>query len=246
MKLTFHGTGAGEPGGDRLASALSAQFSDGSILLLDAGEGCSRAMLRDGFDPGLIATVAISHMHADHWAGLPNLIMGWITRGRTSPVRIYVPPGTSAFFEHMLTISYMFRERFAFPLSISALAPCDLPGGWRLETFATSHLDGVREFSRRHGLSETAFGYRLLHDARRIVLSQDVGGAADLAEEMKGAELVVCESAHVKPVDILRMAREQGVARVIFTHVPPDGVHFPEQFDGVSWSMASDGYQVEL
>lgn len=246
MLLTFHGTGAGEPGGDRLASALSATFSDGSVLLLDAGEGCSRAMLRDGLDLNRITDVAISHMHADHWGGLPNLIMAWITGGRQSPVSIHVPPSVAEFLERMLTISYMFRERLKFDLRFQPLVPFDVRDGWRLETFATSHLEGVREFSVKHGLFETAFGYRLRNGSRKIVLSQDIGAEGDLAEEMKGAELLVCESAHVSPATILSMAREHGIARVIFTHVPPEHEPFPAQFDGVGWGVAADGDHLEV
>ncbi len=246
MLLTFHGTGAGEPGGDRLASALSAKFSDGSVLLLDAGEGCSRAMLRDGLDPNRITDVAISHMHADHWGGLTNLIMAWITGERQTPVSIHVPPDTAEFFERMLTISYMFRERLKFDLRFRTLMPFDLKDGWRLETFPTSHLDGVREFSAKHGVFETAFGYRLIQGSRKIVLSQDIGAEGDLAGEMNGAELLVCESAHATPSTVLSMARERGIARVIFTHVPPEHDPFPARFDGVSWSVAADGYHLEV
>ena len=43
MELTLHGTGAGIPGGDRLASALSARFDDGSLLL-----GIDWSIARDG------------------------------------------------------------------------------------------------------------------------------------------------------------------------------------------------------
>lgn len=203
-------------------------------------------MIRDGLDLNRITDVAISHMHADHWGGLPNLIMAWITRDRQTPVSIHVPPSTAEFFERMLTISYMFRERLKFDLRFQTLLRFDAGDGWRLETFPTSHLEGVRQFSGEHGVFETAFGYRLVQGSRKIVLSQDIGAEGDLAEEMKGAELLVCESAHVTPATVLSMARERGVARVIFTHVPPEHEPFPAQFDGVEWSVAADGYHLEL
>lgn len=246
MILTLHGTGAGEPSGDRLASALTARFSEGSAVLFDAGEGCSRAMLRDGVDLMDISTVAISHMHADHWAGLPNLIMGWAVAKRESPVHIHLPPKTGDFFELMLAIAYNFSERRRFTITHSTLSSFDLPDGWRAEIFPTTHLDSVKEYADMYDVADTAYGYRLLNGSRKIIFSQDIGSEEDLAIEMIGAELVICESAHVDPIRVLKMARERGVRRLVFTHVPPRAVSFPHTFDGIEWCIATDGYQIEL
>src|SRR5438105_4693890 len=98
MRLTLHGTGAGTPGADRSASALTARFNDGSVFLFDAGDNCTRTMLRDGIDLHRIEAVAISHLHPDHWCGLPALIQAWGVVDRERPVDIYVPDGTTGFF----------------------------------------------------------------------------------------------------------------------------------------------------
>lgn len=246
MILTLHGTGAGEPSGDRLASALTARFSDSSLVLFDAGEGCSRAMIRDGVDLMDITTVAISHMHADHWAGLPNLIMAWAVAKRKTPVHIHLPPKSGEFFERMLAIAYNFSERRSFTITHGILSPFSLPDGWRAEIFATTHLDSVKEYADMYGVADTAYGYRLLNGSRKIIFSQDIGSEEDLAMEMTGAELVICEAAHVEPAKVLAMARERGVRRLVFTHVPPREVSFPGTFDGIEWSVAADGYLIEL
>lgn len=246
MNLTLHGTGAGEPGGDRLASAASARFDDGSLLLLDAGEGCSRAMLRDGVDPQRVATVAISHMHADHWCGYPNLLMAWVGGKREEPVTVHVPPGMRDFFEQLHHASYLFRERLTFDLEYRDLAPFDLRDGWRVEPFPTTHLESVEELAAKYHSPTTAYGYLLMKEARKIVLSQDIKREEDLHPVIDGAELLICEAAHVKPENILTMARRHGVKKVIFTHIPPRDVEFPERFEGIDWSIARDGERVAI
>jgi ribonuclease Z len=246
MKLTLHGTGAGTPSGDRMSSALTACFSDGSIVLFDSGDGCTRSMLRDGIDIGRITTVAISHLHADHWSGLPGLLMGWGVASRSEPVDIHVPPGTVDFFRTVQRSSYSFTEKLTFDIHYHRLVPFSLPDGWRVEPFRTSHLAKSRELARKHRLPEFAYGYLLLNGERKIVLSQDLGSEDDLSEVMKNAGIVICESAHVEPRRVLEMARDAGVGRLIFTHIPPKNVDFPRRFDGIEWSVAEEGMVVEV
>jgi ribonuclease BN (tRNA processing enzyme) len=248
MTITLHGTGAGTPSGHRMASALTARFGDGRVILFDAGEGCSRAMIRDGIDINRVVTVAISHMHADHWCGLPGLITGWGTLGRAGDdVEILVPPGCVEFFESARIESLSFREEMKFGIAWRELAPFDIGGGWSVELFATTHLAKIAHLAERHGACGTAYGYVLRNGDRRIVLSQDIGGAADLSGVIDGAELVVCESAHAESTELLAMARDAGVGRLVFTHVSPrrEGT-FPERFDGIHWSVASDGMRIDI
>jgi ribonuclease BN (tRNA processing enzyme) len=248
MILTLHGTGAGTPSGDRMASALTARFTDGSVVLFDAGEACARAMIRDGVDVNRITTVAISHMHADHWAGIPGLITGWATLGRgRDTVVIRVPEGLVPFFESAQIQSLFFPEGIDFAIDWRELEPFDMPDGWRVELFTTTHLTSIEERAAAHGVVARAMGYLLRNGERRIVLSQDIGAASDLAGPIDRAELLVCESAHVEPEEILTMARDAGVGRVIFTHVSPKGKRrFPDRFHGIEWSVAVDGMRVEI
>jgi ribonuclease BN (tRNA processing enzyme) len=246
MLLTLHGTGAGSPNPDRLASAATLRFSDDSILLLDAGEGCSRAMRRDGVELERIERVTVSHMHADHWCGLPGLIVAWSIARRTAPVDIHLPAGMIPFFRSVLLHSFSFREKQNFDIHFHTLAPIDLPDGWSLSLFPTTHLDSVAGYAKAAGLEALAHGYLLRNGTRRIVLSADLGAQEDLDGVIDGAELLVCESTHLEPSELLAFARERGVARVVFTHLPPDGAAFPESFEGIEWGIAREGEMVEV
>jgi ribonuclease BN (tRNA processing enzyme) len=246
MKLTLHGTGAGTPGADRTASALTASFSDGSHVLFDAGDGCVRSLLRDRIDLHRIEAVAISHLHADHWGGLPALVQAWGVFDREAPVTIYVPPGTVEFFRTVQRHGYSFSEKQRFTIHYRVLNAFEMRDGWSVETFATTHLKKVRELAEKYELPTEALGYILRNGDRKIVLSQDIGGEDDLKDVIEGAELLICESAHVDPRTVLVMARSGGVQRVIFTHVPPEGAEWPEKFEGMKWGVAGEGEMVEV
>lgn len=251
MILTLHGTGAGAPNGDRMASALSATFNDGSVVLFDCGEAASRSMLRDGVDPTRVASVLISHFHPDHWTGLPQLCIALEISKRTAPLFVHHPPGSEPFLRNVLLHSHLFLEELPFVVNFRAVAPgmlatVTLPDGWSAEFFPTTHFARSAERARRHGLPDTAYGYLLRNGGRRVVLSQDIGSENDLVEVMEGAELLVCESAHINAENLLALASERGVKRVVFTHVPPTGASFPESFEGIEWSVASDGERIEL
>lgn len=229
-----------------MASALTMTFSDGSVVLFDAGEACSRAMLRDRIDLNRISMVAISHLHADHWCGLPALIVAWSQRKRTAPVDILVPRGSQEFFKSVQQRSYSFRENLSFQIHYRLLSSCSLPDGWRVELFPTTHLAKVKALAVGHGQIGIAYGYVLSKGKRRIVLSQDIGGVDDIGPVLKGAELLVCESAHIDPLEVLLLARRMDVRRVIFTHIPPDGADFPQKLDGIEWGVAEDGMAVGI
>ena len=246
MLLTLHGTGGGAPNADRLASAASVRFSDGSIVLFDAGEGCSRALCRDGVDLLKIDRVLVSHMHADHWCGLPGLVTAWSIARRESAVDIHLPFGMIPFFQSVLVNSLSFAAKRSYTIHYHPLAPLPLPDGWSLSLFPTSHLDGVAELAAVEGLHARAYGYLLSNGRRRIVLSADLGAQEDLDGVIEDAELLVCESTHVDPAELLRFARDRSVRRVLFTHLPPGDAKFPESFEGMEWGVASDGERVEV
>lgn len=244
LRILLHGTGAGNPSGDRGASAASITFGDGSVLLLDAGEGCSRALLRDGIRLNDITTVAVSHMHADHWAGLPNLVMGWSLSKRTAPVDLYLPPGSIEFFRTILRTSYVLPERLDFPLHFHELCPIALPDDFRLRPFGTSHLEKYRAQAAEFKLSYPAFGYVLEREGMKLLFSQDIGSEDDLTEELSGSQLVVCELTHVDPARLLALAADAGVGRVVFTHVPPELPAMPSDDAGIEWSVGRDGMEL--
>src|SRR6516165_1208979 len=64
-------------------------------VLLDCGATSLAALRRCGLDPGEIAAVFVSHLHGDHFGGLPFLVLNAQFARRTSPLTVIGPPGTA-------------------------------------------------------------------------------------------------------------------------------------------------------
>ncbi len=63
-------------------------------MLLDCGEGTQVQMRKFGWGFRRLDTICLSHMHADHVAGLPGLLHTVAHAGRREPLQILGPSGT--------------------------------------------------------------------------------------------------------------------------------------------------------
>ena len=92
MQLTFLGSGDAFAGGGRFQACLHLAGGD-EPLLLDCGATTLVALKRADIDPASIGFVALSHLHGDHFAGLPWLILDGQFSKRTRPLEIAGPAG---------------------------------------------------------------------------------------------------------------------------------------------------------
>jgi len=78
---------------------------EGSYLLLDCGEGAQRQLSRYGLRTQRISHVFITHLHGDHYFGLPGLITSMALYGRTEPLVIVGPPALESIMQVLITES---------------------------------------------------------------------------------------------------------------------------------------------
>ena len=75
-------------------------------LLIDCGASSLVAMKRAGVDPGEIGWVLLTHLHGDHFGGVPFMVLdGQFTR-RTRPLVVAGPPGTRARVETAMEVLF--------------------------------------------------------------------------------------------------------------------------------------------
>jgi len=103
MEIVFLGTAGSLPTEKR---GLPAVFLDymGEYFLFDCGEGTQRQMRIAGINFMRINNVFISHLHADHFMGLPGLMQSMDFMERKKPLEIYGPPGIADTLDHMLSM----------------------------------------------------------------------------------------------------------------------------------------------
>jgi ribonuclease Z len=92
------GTSAGRPTLQRGASAL-ALAADASWTLCDCGEGAQLAAQRAGLSLSRLDAVLITHLHGDHFNGLPGLLGSLGLDGRDRPLLVAGPKGIAQTLE---------------------------------------------------------------------------------------------------------------------------------------------------
>ena len=139
IRLTLLGTAAARPTPGRNVSGIAVQ-ADGDLLLWDCGEGTQRQMMRfgTGFN---VSAIFITHVHADHFLGLPGLLRTMGLQGHTAPVEIYGPAGTSGVLQAAVELG---NDRVPFPVTVREVSPGSriARSGYDVVAFGVAH--GVR------------------------------------------------------------------------------------------------------
>jgi ribonuclease Z len=149
MDLVFLGTGGSAPTARRSTACLLARIG-GERLLFDCGEGSQRQMQRS---TGLVQAdeIYITHLHADHYLGIPGLLKTYDLNGRDRELRVIGPPGLFDLFKALRRIF----GRLAYEVDLIELEPGEAVahGGYEVRSFEVEH--GTR-----------AYGYALVEDER--------------------------------------------------------------------------------
>ncbi|HEX7391654.1 MAG TPA: ribonuclease Z [Thermoplasmata archaeon] len=110
MKLVFLGTGGTYPSKFRNVTSVAVQLP-GEVVMFDCGEGTQRQLMFSPVSFMKISRIFISHLHADHFLGLPGLIQSMSLNGREEPLHVHGPEGTADDVKSMLDLGY-FKSGF--------------------------------------------------------------------------------------------------------------------------------------
>jgi|BEDMetMinimDraft_2_1075160.scaffolds.fasta_scaffold04028_2 ribonuclease Z len=100
IRIKFLGTTGSKPTKYRGLPAIVVEFEK-ETLLLDCGEGTQRQMLIAGINPNKIKNILITHLHGDHFFGLPGVIWSMGLDMRREDLNIYGPKGIKKFLEFL-------------------------------------------------------------------------------------------------------------------------------------------------
>jgi ribonuclease Z len=136
IRVTLLGTAAARPTPGRNVAGLAVQH-EGDLVLWDCGEGTQRQMMRynTGFNVGAIF---VTHLHADHFLGIPGLLRTLGLQGQEDRLEVYGPPGSRRVLESAVRLG---NDRVPFPVEVQEVEPGSAVTrkGYQVEAFAVSH-----------------------------------------------------------------------------------------------------------
>jgi ribonuclease BN (tRNA processing enzyme) len=202
-------------------------------------------MKRLGILPGSLDAVLVSHLHGDHFAGVPFLFLeDRYLEPRRKPLNIAGPLGVEERVRDLGRVLY----------SSGAAAPDDDHVGFVEMRAGASVRVGpaeVHPFAARHAAGEPCLGLRLELEGRTVVYSGDTEWCEELVERSRGADLLILECSfrdedaggHTRMDDILRNQERLECARLLLVHLGPAVLEARDLHD-LPW--AEDGQIVEL
>jgi ribonuclease BN (tRNA processing enzyme) len=220
IRVTVLGSGDAFGSGGRLHSAYLTEVT-GATFLLDCGPSILQAAKRVAWDLGKLDAVLLTHLHGDHFGGVPFLFMEYrYETPRVRPLAIYGPEGTERRVKTLFAALYerSASEPLPFPVVYH-----EIPAG-EVVRLGEARVTAVRV---HHVPELTAFGYRVEVEGRTFLYSGDTAWTDELAEHARDVDLFVCEcstyetqlSIHVSYPEIAARARDLGCRRVVLSHL---------------------------
>ncbi len=227
MRLQVLGCGDAFGSGGRFHTCFHVEAREGDghgAFLIDCGASALIAIRRFGVDPNGIRTVFLTHLHGDHFGGLPWLILdGQLVSGRESPLTIVGPPGLREQLPVAMEVLFpgsSTAER-RFPVEIVEIA-----AGHPVE------VDGVRAeaFTMRHPSGAPAQALRLSRGGKVVAYTGDTEWVEDIVAAGHGADLMIAEGyTETRPVKfhldwatLRTRLPEIAPKRLMLTHMSPD------------------------
>ena len=146
LDILFLGTGASIPSRERAMPCIAVRCGT-EVVLFDCGEGTQRQMMISPFSFMKVKGIFITHMHGDHFLGLPGLLQTMGLSGRKEKITVCGPEGLSNCLKAVLSAC---EGEIGYELDIIDLEP-----GGRAEFDGF----GVSAFKTDHNAS--SLGYKL-------------------------------------------------------------------------------------
>ncbi|HWK11894.1 MAG TPA: MBL fold metallo-hydrolase [Vicinamibacterales bacterium] len=197
-KIVLLGTGTPRPAPERSGPATAIVVGDRAYLI-DFGPGVVRrasAAAAKGIgalEPTKITVAFVTHLHSDHTAGYPDLLLSPWVLGRTAELNVYGPEGLEEMTRDVLhawrrdiDIRTNGLEHRA-PLAVRAH---DVKPGVVYKDDRVT----VTAFLVPHGEWPQAFGYRFDTPDRSIVLSGDTSPSDEVVAQCHGCDVLIHEA----------------------------------------------------
>jgi ribonuclease BN (tRNA processing enzyme) len=244
VRIQFLGCGDAFGSGGRLQTCMLLDLGT-KRALLDCGASSLSGLKRWGISPNHITAILLTHLHGDHFGGLPFFLLdAQLVSKRTQALVIAGPSGTEARVGE--------AQAILFPGS-SSIQP-GFPV--RYHEWTDNQCAQVDEFTvwpRQviHASGAPAFALRIECQGKVIAYSGDTEWTDDLIAVAHGADLFICEAYfydkkmkyHLDYKTVMTHRADLKCRRLILTHMNDDLLR---QLERVDIETAEDGKSVSV
>ena len=230
MRLIVLGCSGSGPGPDSPASGYLIEAGT-TRLTLDLGNGTLGALQRHA-DPWALGAVVFSHLHPDHCADFPSLVVHRRYHPRPpydpggTPLPVHAPAGAHTRFARAYAPS---EREYATTDLTDVFAFHDLAAGAPVTVGTGPDAVTVTAYPVVHPCP--SFALRLEHAGTVLTYSGDTAACDGLVEAARDADLFLCEASwphgdgnpsgvHLSGREAGEQATAAGARRLVVTHVP--------------------------
>jgi ribonuclease BN (tRNA processing enzyme) len=200
------------------------------------------ALKAQAIDPQAVDVVVISHLHGDHFSGLPFLVLDGQFSRRTKPLHVLGPAGTGERLTRAMETLYPGSSRVTrrFSVEVRELPADGSPSellGLTVRAWQVVHECGAPPLAVRVDDGQAAFAY-----------SGDTEWTPALAQAARGADLFAAEAyTYDRPIryhldyrTLRAHASELHADRIVLTHMSPSmlarlaDADLPAAYDGMT------------
>lgn len=243
--LTLRVLGCGDAfcSGGRLQTCFHLKTREQS-LLLDCGATVLLALQQQNIDPASIDGIILSHLHGDHFGGIPFLMIhAQFVVKRTRTLTIIGPEGTKD--RIMAAIDVLFPDladiEWRFPLEVIEIqaGKDEILGDLKISSFLVDHPSGA-----------PSLAYRLESRGKILAFSGDTSWTEALINIADGADLLIAECHGFQPNGIphldwqtLNAQKDHLRARrILLTHMSDSMLGRLDTLERGQFEFAEDGF----
>lgn len=228
FRVVFLGTGTPVSGVQQFGASILVE-AGGRAYVFDCGRGCG-IRLQEVYGIGSFHradTLFLTHLHSDHFVGIPEMYLNGWTQGREQPFRVFGPIRTTEMMGHL-------RQAFAPDIDFRRVEETMLGTPERMlgaEINAKNIQEGivleengvtVTAFLVEHRHIKPAYGFRIDYRGRSVVISGDTAYSENLIKHAKNTDVLIHEVMSPALMRALhkRFDKQEQVDFIVSIHTP--------------------------